>query len=470
MTEWKDVTICNKIDKSENWRSVEDFATPGNGELIVYQDAGNAPRLKVGDGNKKLKDIPFINNVDIGKGEGAIQQITHEEVFTIDSDYVDSKVQDKTSSKEIKTGAFGDYSTELGGKSQAKGKRSVAEGTSTIALGDYSHSEGNKTFAEGRASHAEGLQTEARGDDSHSEGYFSISTGSHAHAEGYNTHAKGHASHAEGNGTIASGEGQHVQGRWNVEDEQKPDTAGYRKYAHIVGNGTDDKNRSNAHTLDWNGNAWYAGEVRVGGNSYDKGKRLATEEYVGGKVNFAETTLREEMNDTASTLSKNMQNVSKDLNNKIDKVNNYMKADEKLNVENKQNLTDAVNFLGSNFVHMDSYDSILNSLLKNGSTYGYYLYPETRLFFNTGLPLTIMKNEYFEISNVLSGYSHVLEDAPRTLRMLNPYNLATCSSRELTVTYENTCAKITGLKNCVGTTNTGSIYETYIPIIPSFYT
>lgn len=32
-------------------------------------------------------------------------------------------------------------------------------------------------------------------------------------------------------------------------------------YAHIVGNGTSDTARSNAHTLDWSGNAWYAGSV-----------------------------------------------------------------------------------------------------------------------------------------------------------------------------------------------------------------
>lgn len=28
-----------------------------------------------------------------------------------------------------------------------------------------------------------------------------------------------------------------------------------------VGNGTSDASRSNAHTLDWSGNAWYAGTV-----------------------------------------------------------------------------------------------------------------------------------------------------------------------------------------------------------------
>ena len=32
-------------------------------------------------------------------------------------------------------------------------------------------------------------------------------------------------------------------------------------YAHIVGNGINADYRSNAHTLDWDGNAWFAGNV-----------------------------------------------------------------------------------------------------------------------------------------------------------------------------------------------------------------
>ena len=49
---------------------------------------------------------------------------------------------------------------------------------------------------------------------------------------------------------------QHVQGKYN-----KKDTA--EKYAHIVGNGTSDSNRSDIHTLDWNGNAWYQGTIEA---------------------------------------------------------------------------------------------------------------------------------------------------------------------------------------------------------------
>ena len=40
---------------------------------------------------------------------------------------------------------------------------------------------------------------------------------------------------------------QIVQGRFNEEDEGK--------YINIVGNGEDNDNRKNIHTLDWNGNA-----------------------------------------------------------------------------------------------------------------------------------------------------------------------------------------------------------------------
>lgn len=56
---------------------------------------------------------------------------------------------------------------------------------------------------------------------------------------------------------------QHVQGRYNLED-----TGGV--YAHIVGNGqyseaSGEVERANAHTLDWEGNAWYAGTLECSG-------------------------------------------------------------------------------------------------------------------------------------------------------------------------------------------------------------
>ena len=122
------------------------------------------------------------------------------------------------------------------------------------ASGEASHAEGMATTASGKYSHAEGKETKAEGYQSHSEGFKTTAKGDHSHAEGSLTSATKTGAHAEGLWTIASSVYQHVQGQYNIED-----TTG--TYAHIVGNGTKEASRSNAHTLDWNGNAWYAGTV-----------------------------------------------------------------------------------------------------------------------------------------------------------------------------------------------------------------
>lgn len=89
-------------------------------------------------------------------------------------------------------------------------------------------------------------------------GENTIASGIHSHAEGNITTASGDCSHAEGLYTIASGENQHVQGKYNISDTTS---------AHIIGNGSSISNKSNAHTLDWQGNAWFAGDVYTGSTS-----------------------------------------------------------------------------------------------------------------------------------------------------------------------------------------------------------
>ena len=126
-----------------------------------------------------------------------------------------------------------------------------------VASGINSHAEGLQTTASGINSHAEGWVTTASGYASHAEGWETIASGEYSHAEGYSTKANGKNSHAEGTHTLAFSDNQHVQGKYNIID-----TANI--YAHIVGNGSFSSNgagRSNAHTLDWSGNAWYAGTV-----------------------------------------------------------------------------------------------------------------------------------------------------------------------------------------------------------------
>ena len=215
-------------------------------------------------------------------------------------------------------GDIGTYSVVEGENNTASAYASHAEGLSTTASNTASHAEGDSTTASGRYSHAEGYFTIASGEASHAEGYFTIASGEASHAEGYFTIASGEASHAEGGGTIASSECQHVQGKFNIEDTTNT-------YAHIVGNGETDDARSNAHTLDWNGNAWFAGNVSVDGTpTYDND--LTTKKYVDNKVadlvDSAPKTL-DTLKELATALGNDANfatTVSNQIGNKVDKV------------------------------------------------------------------------------------------------------------------------------------------------------
>ena len=159
------------------------------------------------------------------------------------------------------------------------GQYAVALGPNTMASKNSSFAVGRATQANGNAAFAEGTGTVANGDYSHAEGYMTNAYAEGSHAEGYGTSAFGRCAHSEGENTSADSDHQHVQGKYNKYDHNG-------KYSHIVGNGTDQNNRSNAHTLDWNGNAWFAGDVIVGGKNQDDAdaKILATQEYVNQKV------------------------------------------------------------------------------------------------------------------------------------------------------------------------------------------
>lgn len=102
--------------------------------------------------------------------------------------------------------------------------------------------------------------------------------GVNSSAMGDNVEAMGRSSYAEGMRTVASSDYQHVQGKYNSIDDEN-------RYAHIVGNGSDETNRSNAYTLDWKGNSWYKGGVFVGGEDFDSADQLITDKQVDEKLN-----------------------------------------------------------------------------------------------------------------------------------------------------------------------------------------
>lgn len=265
-----------------------DITTDTFTDLVIYEE-----EVKYLDNKYLETDLTLQNSISLGRvgkigaGSSAIGvnviasgDSSHAEgVFTIASgDTSHTEGNSTTASGKYahaegnSTTASGDYGSHAEGSNTiASGVGSHAEGSGTTASNYYSHAEGDSTTASGENSHSEGKYTTASGESSHAEGDSTTASAYCSHAEGNCTTASGENSHAEGTSTIASSQNQHVQGKYNIEDLNGT-------YAHIVGNGEDGKN-SNAHTLDWQGNAWYSGKLSQEGTPTED-KDLVTKKYV----------------------------------------------------------------------------------------------------------------------------------------------------------------------------------------------
>lgn len=176
---------------------------------------------------------------------------------------------------------------------------SIAIGNGNVASGTNSFAKGNLTTASGANSNTEGALVVASGKIAHAEGQYTVASGNISHVEGDKNKSEADRSHVEGVGNIlgANGCGVHVQGINNLDtNEQSGQTVSISwttsdgtivtsninpgKYIHIVGNGASNDNRSNAHTLDWYGNAWYQGTGTFEGGSITIGQTTLTEEHI----------------------------------------------------------------------------------------------------------------------------------------------------------------------------------------------
>jgi hypothetical protein len=254
------------------------------------------------------------------------------------------------------TEAVGMSSHAEGSQTKAIGVDSHSEGFATKALGDKSHAEGNYTEASGDITHAEGWDTIANTPFLHVQGLYNIpeenptlfywgvwNTGNQIY-DGerivyiYNQQP----SLNKTTGVITTGDttektikelkvgdyfsftnyansiidnflcarefiGSEVDSETNSTSytwvvglyEASPRNTLPGKYLHIVGNGDVNK-RSNAHTIESDGTAWYQGDIYVGSTSgvnRDEGsKKLATEEYVNQQINIVPTQVQADWN------------------------------------------------------------------------------------------------------------------------------------------------------------------------------
>lgn len=253
--------------------------------------------------------ITSINHNEITYEAGTVFIDSAGEEF---SEFVDSPLDDDNtffvpSKAEIGAVEIKNVGLAFGTRCISGGRDSFATGVDVIAGGDFSFATGNEVTT--------GYNDFGFGFDSHIHGYWNAGGGRQVNVDGryswgfgYETLVKAVAAGAFGQGTQALSDHQFVTGKYNEIDSDG-------KYARIVGNGTDKKS-SNAYTLDWEGNGWFAGNVTVG---KDK-QLLATQEFVCEQADSANITAQE-AKEMAEDLSQRM--VTVDGNNRFTGENQF---------------------------------------------------------------------------------------------------------------------------------------------------
>lgn len=263
-----------------------DYSVGNNTVLIIYDGGstgveGNVPAPEAGSQNKKWlnsngnweKHMPLPgtkNGSEIFNYEENIANglYSHAEGYNTETqNYVASHAEGMgTNAGGAGAHAEGAPYTQY---SLGTTDTSGLSGPSTSAQG--AHAEGIGMIAvSGRGGHGEGyngssISVYVNQDGQHLEGYRDTIAyagnqyGKGAHIEGYNTISStnnSNGAHVEGGYTSVNMAYAHTQGKYNIRDVDA-------LYADIVGNGTadNDTGRSNAYTLDWSGNATFAGTI-----------------------------------------------------------------------------------------------------------------------------------------------------------------------------------------------------------------
>ena len=206
------------------------------------------------------------------------------------------------------------YARSSGVLNRVHGDAASADGRSNIITGRYGRASGylNKT---GYAGHVQNRSNTALGID--------------ASGSGRDTVADGERSFTMGYGTVAKAKDQLARGKYNIPDNGQ-------NYADIVGNGKDDNNRSNAYTLDWNGNGWFAGSITTEGIITTSDIELP---YLKEIIIKGNTVINEELKESSGSIIQtiNIDNSTViDLSDKNIELSSTLKYNDQLIVNDKK--------------------------------------------------------------------------------------------------------------------------------------
>lgn len=170
------------------------------------------------------------------------------------------------------------HSLVSGNHSMATGTNNIVSGADNYVTGTGNNAKGTATFMAGTYNTAEvrGSNSLVGGNGNSVSNGNAIVAGSNNTVSGVNSAATGNGntvsgsnSSVRGENVIANHKSQTVSGEYNVSDPSAAAATARGNYVEIVGNGTSTSARSNARTLDWSGNEWLAGNLKIGGTGYD---------------------------------------------------------------------------------------------------------------------------------------------------------------------------------------------------------
>ena len=219
----KGINIILAITTGTN-PSIDFYDGQGNNSSnVIATFGGSSARIgKEGAAHTTINS----DGLKVFAGNGTIQ-IAQLGYGSVTTEYGDTENQNYFTFGTRLNNNIGGFSTVAGSKCTASASSSVASGIECVANSMGAHAEGYNTTA----GHDPNTVT---------------SNGTGAHAEGYYTRAYGDGAHASGYYTTAQSDYQTAIGKNNIIDN-----AG--TYAFIIGNGSR-YTRSNALTVDWNGN------------------------------------------------------------------------------------------------------------------------------------------------------------------------------------------------------------------------
>ena len=164
----------------------------------------------------------------------------------------------------------GDSAKAFGSANVVSGEYAIALGGGNTVSGSHASTLGYQNTASGQYSLATGWYNTSSENCTTAIGCYNTASAGYAIAGGYHSTASGGLAIAIGYEVIAKHLCQTAIGMYNVADPSIA-TAGDRgNYIEIVGNGTSDNARSNARTLDWNGNESLAGGITLGKGTADE--------------------------------------------------------------------------------------------------------------------------------------------------------------------------------------------------------